>query len=327
MLEDYIKWYEYSLEALNYEVINARLFNGIKKIVVLGMGGSGIVGDMLASIASTSNYPVYVYKDFYVPRNVIDDSTFVLSISYSGNTLETILSTKKALQYTNAIAIIASGGELLEIAKSNNLPYIIVRGGLAPRAALPIMLIPAFKLLSLCGIKLISNQELLKAVDILRNIDEAEKIGAEILGFIKSSKLPIVVSSLRYAALAIRIKNEFNENSKIPVKVEILPELFHNDIVGWEAAEFKDKAIFIDSDIEHENELINFYADYLRDIGIDIYLLKLKGSIIERFIFGSLIAGIASVKLAQIRGIDPLKTKSITMYKKMLQNIKSLFTL
>ena len=72
MLEHYVKWYEYSLEALNYRVVNAKTFGDIKKIVVLGMGGSGIVGDMIASIGAASKYPIYIYKDFYIPRNVVD---------------------------------------------------------------------------------------------------------------------------------------------------------------------------------------------------------------------------------------------------------------
>ncbi len=324
MLEHYMRWYEYSLEALGYTVVNARAFDGIKRVVVLGMGGSGIVGDMIASIVATSSnpLPIYVHKDFYIPKSIIDDTTFMFSISYSGNTLETILATKKALQYTKSIAVIASGGELIKIAEENALPYIVVRGGLAPRLALPIMLVAAFKLLSTCGVKLISRSELLDAIEILRDIGEAERISSELLNFLKYSKLPLVVAPQRYSALAIRIKNELNENSKIPVKIELLPELFHNDIVGWEATEFRDRAILIDSDIDYENKLIEFYAEYLKRVGIDTYLLRLRGNIIKRFLYGSLIIGITSVRLAQLRGLDPLQTKSISMYKQLLQELK-----
>ncbi|MEM1560467.1 MAG: bifunctional phosphoglucose/phosphomannose isomerase [Ignisphaera sp.] len=322
MLEHYMKWYEYSLEALGYTVVNARFFDGIRRIVILGMGGSGIVGDIIASIAAESEYPVYVYKDFYIPSNIIDGTTFVLSISYSGNTLETILSTKKALQHTKSVGVIASGGELIELAKRNGLPYIAIRSGLAPRSALPIMLVAAFNLLSTCGIELIAREELMKALDVLKNMDEAERTSRELFNFLKLSKLPLVVATLRYSALAVRIKNELNENSKIPVKVEILPELFHNDIVGWESAEFKDKALLVDSDLTYENKLIQFYAEYLKGLGIDTYILRLNGNVIERFLYGSLVIGITSIKLAQLRGLDPLQTKSISIYKQLLQELK-----
>ncbi|MCC6058273.1 MAG: hypothetical protein LM568_05085, partial [Desulfurococcaceae archaeon] len=104
---------------------------------------------------------------------------------------------------------------------------------------------------------------------------------------------------------------------------EILPELFHNDIVGWEAAKLKDVVILIDSDVDYENKLIGFYDEYLKSLNIKTYTLKLAGNIIERYLYGSLIAGIASVYVAQNRGLDPLITKSIAMYKNILKSLEN----
>ncbi|MCS7111613.1 MAG: bifunctional phosphoglucose/phosphomannose isomerase [Ignisphaera sp.] len=328
MLDHYLRWYEYSLEAMNYTVANAKTLEGIKRVIILGMGGSGIVGDMIASIAAASNHPipVYVHKDFYIPKCLVDEATFVLSISYSGNTLETVLATRKVLQYTKSVGIVASGGELLKIAEESGAPYIVVRGGLAPRSALPIMLVASLNLLLACRVEVVARDELQRAIDRLREAGKAEKISNELLEFLGSSKLPLIVASQRYSALATRIKNELNENSKIPAKVEILPELFHNDIVGWEGAEFRDRAILIDSDLDYENRLIEFYAEYLDSVGVNTYLLSLWGNVIERLLYGSLIAGITSVKLALLRKLDPLQTKSISMYKQLLQEVRKVIS-
>jgi len=324
MLDIYLRWYEYSREVLEKEVINVRRYTDIRKIVVLGMGGSGIVGDVLSALSIDSQMvTVNVIKDFYIPKNIIDERTFVLSISYSGNTLETINATRMALTKTNRIGIVASGGELLKIAIDNSLPYITVVEGLAPRAAFPMMLIASLKLLSSCGIQLVEERDIIKALNVLTNIDEGHRDSDKLFEFLKNSKIPTIVATTRYQALAIRTKNELNENAKMLARVEIAPELFHNDIVGWEGTQIKDKTLIINSDIDYENELLEFYENYLRENGVETYKLQLRGSLLERYLYGSLVVGLTSIKLANLRGIDPLQTKSIAMYKNMLKKISS----
>ncbi len=322
MLDIYLKWYEYSKEMLKKEVINSREYTDIKRVIVLGMGGSGIVGDALSSLSiDNQTVSINTIKDFYIPKSIIDNNTFVLSISYSGNTLETINATRIALTRTNRVGIIASGGELLKIAIDNSLPYITVVGGLAPRAAFPMMLIASLKLLSSCGIRIAEEKYIANALNVLSNIDEGQKDSDRLFEFLKNSKIPTIVATTRYQALAIRAKNELNENAKILARVEIAPELFHNDIVGWEGTPIKDRTLIINSDIDYENELLEFYADYLQESGVEIYKLKLSGTLLERYLYGSFIIGLASIKLANLRGIDPLQTRSIAMYKKMLKKI------
>lgn len=325
MLDHYLNWYTYSLEALNYEVKNVLDFSYAEKIVVTGLGGSGIVGDILASIAMEYNHvSVYVYKDFYIPKNILRNNSIVLAISYSGNTLETISSTLKALQSGLKIGVITSGGRLLKIAEQEKLPYVVVKSGLVPRLAMPIMLIASLKLLKSCGIELIPMNIISSSINMLKDIDTAKKIANELAVLTSETSTIIVVATSRFQALAFRIKSEFNENSKIPVKVEIMPELFHNDIVGWENARLKNSvAILIDSDVDYENKLLDFYEEYLQSIGLKTWRLKLLGNIVERHVYGSLVAGIASVYLAQFRGLNPVETKSINMYKNKVKEIEN----
>lgn len=320
MINQYLNWYNMVQETLESEVFNSKEYKDIERVVVIGMGGSGIVGDILSVIAQNySNLLMLTYKDFYVPNNFISNKTFVLAISYSGNTLETIASVIQLLKKGLPIGVVASGGELLDIAKKHILPHIVVRPGLAPRSAMPLMLVASIKLLSSCGIRLVSWESLHKSLAILRNTEEANRISDEVVEFLKESAIPLIVATNRYHPLAIRIKNELNENAKMPAKIEVIPELFHNDIVGWERHSGREKAIIISSDIEYEEQLLKFYGEYLESTGFDVYHLKLSGNIIERYLFGSLIAGIASAKIANKLGLDPLQTRSIVMYKEFLK--------
>lgn len=323
MLEQYLRWYQYALEAMEYRPTNIDYYGNVSRIIVTGMGGSGIVGDLLASIASDfGDVSIYVHKDFYTPRNLLSKDTFVLAISYSGNTLETISTTMLSIDKGARVGIVTSGGRLLELAKEKNMPYIVVRNGLVPRLAMPIMLIAAIRLLTSCGINLVPLPTLRLSIDILNKTSEALYLAKNIVEALYTSSLPVIVASTRYQALAFRFKNELNENSKMPAKVEIIPELFHNDIVGWEKPKITDVVILIDSDIEYENQLLQFYGEYLKSIGFKIVSLKLVGNIIERSLFGSLVAGIVSVYVAQYRGLEPIQTRSITMYKEVVKNIE-----
>lgn len=323
MLNQYLDWYNMVEEVLKSDVVNAKEYRDVKRVVVVGMGGSGIVGDFLSVIAQNySNIPLITFKDFYVPKGFVDSNTFVLSISYSGNTLETVAATLQLLKRGIPVGVVASGGELVDIARRFGLPYVVVRSGLAPRSAMPLMLVASIKLLNSCGMEVVPQDTLRSSISILRDTDHAKKIGDELADFLENSKMPLIVATSKYSSLAIRFKNELNENAKMPVKIEIIPELFHNDIVGWERFHADDKAIVIDSDVEYEKMLLNFYADYLKDIGFTIYYLKLSGNIIERLLFGSLVAGIASVRIAEKLGFDPLQTRSIVKYKEFLKKYR-----
>jgi glucose/mannose-6-phosphate isomerase len=323
MLEQYTNWYSFALEALNYKAENVRSFKDVKRVIVVGMGGSGIVGDMLSVIAQVfTRIPVYVYKDFYLPRNFIDKDTFVLAVSYSGNTLETVTSTLQAIRAGMPTGVVASGGELIDIAKRSVIPYIIVKQGLVPRSALPLLLVASIKLLYSCEVLPIPMHIIEEAIQRLGNTERAFTIASQLAEFLVSSRLPLIVSTTRFAPLAIRLKNELNENAKKPAKVEIVPELFHNDIVGWEGEKSVNYAVVIDSDVSYENLLLDFYAEYLRSIGFSLFNLRLEGNIIERYLEGSLIAGLASVRIAHILSFDPLQTKGIAMYKNFLKKYR-----
>ncbi len=324
MEELYLSWHNLAREALAYTVNNPRSFAHAKKLVLVGMGGSAIAGDVIAATANEQgSVPVMVWKDFYVPKSLIDSDTAVLAISYSGNTRETILSLEQALKRTEMLGVVASDGKLIEIAKERGIPYVQVRKGLVPRAALPLLLFASLRLLSDCQLNLVEKNSIEESLSILNDISSAKSDAMYLASFLYKARLPIIVASTRYAVLAVRIKNELNENSKLPAKVEIAPELFHNDIVGWEATPFVDRALIVESDLVYEREILDFYAEYLQERGFEIAKLGLKGrSLLARYLYGFLVAGLASVKIAKMRGIDPLATQSIAKYKELVHGLE-----
>ena len=324
MKEVYLNWHKQLREEI--EIISKvkwkKLGRTPRIVVISGMGGSGIVGDYVQVLANRrSDIPVFVTKDFKLPV-WISDEDLVITISYSGNTRETIMCYKEALKAKAQVVVISSNGVLEKYAKEDNIPFIPVVKGLVPRASLPSMLTACLYTLEKFGIPLTDRGELEEAIDILRDGICEEEI-SEVAGKIVN-KLPVIVALTDYAPLAWRFKNELNENSKIPVKVEVLPEWAHNDIVGWEKPYNVENyvALLLEPKI-HANELelkiLDFAKKYFREIGIETIEIPLYGkSLLTQLLYGSLYAGLLSVILARERNLDPLTTISITKYKEYI---------
>lgn len=290
-------------------------------VFIAGMGGSGIVGDYVAALSNVKgSIPVLVSKSHLVP-NFLSRDDLVFIVSYSGNTLETRIAYEKIAEKKSRIVIVSSNGLLESIATENNLPFIPIVKGIAPRTALPHMLYAILGVLDSSGYSIVSRDEAVDAYENLKNnMKEAVDKAYELSSFIDEHKgLPILATHTPFEALVVRGKNEFNENSKIPVKVEVAPEWMHNDIVGWEKPfENKYSAIIIrDPSDDVGSKLVDFMKKIYINNNIPIYELELHGkTFLEKLLYGSLVLGLASVKLARIRGVDPLVTENITLYKK-----------
>ncbi len=295
-------------------------------VVVSGMGGSGIVGDYVSVLSSVlGGPPVVVSKSHLLPRYVSgDDLVFV--VSYSGNTLETRLAYREALGRGSRIVVVSSDGLLEEEAKRNNIPFIPVVKGIAPRTALPHMLYGILGVLDSSGYTIVSKSVAEAAYRFIAEfmgdiVDSAYRLA----GFLAENRgLLILAGHTPYEPLLIRGKNEFNENSKIPVKVETAPEWMHNDIVGWENPyENKYTVILVrDPSDRVGSRLVEFMENIYVRRGYPVYMVELKGdNILEKLLYGSLLLGLASVKLARMRGLDPLKTASIAEYKSRVGEI------
>lgn len=311
----YLRWYELAFKVINYIVQGSPRGKDFSEIVLAGMGGSGIICDILYTLLyDKSEIPVTVVKDFK-PPSWVSSKTLVCGISYSGDTLETLSVIMRSLDLGAEVCVVSSGGKLVEIAKNRNIPYLIVDSGLLPRVAFPQLLIATIKVLNIYGIKLVEGFD--KLLEVLKLRDLTIDISKKLADFLKDS-LPVIISNFRYYPLALRFKDELNENSKMMAKVEVIPEWAHNDIVGWE--KLIDRNIIKALIIWDEDPIVEFAVDYLKESEVGIYTLKPLGNdLLSKILHGSQIAGLTSTYLAKSRGIEADETKSIDRYKTFLQ--------
>lgn len=213
---------------------------GLKAIAVLGMGGSGISGELCRSVlAPLAPVPVVTIRDYDVPAWVGPD-TLVFAVSYSGNTEETLSAFHQAAERGARIVAVTTGGALAQEADARGYPAVIVPGGLMPRAALGYVGIPPLVVCSRLGLAPGLDAALDEAVEVAarragechRSVpaasNPAKQLGARLVGC-----LPLVWGSEGIAgAAAYRMKCQFNENAKVLAGWATFPELNHNEVVG-----------------------------------------------------------------------------------------------
>jgi len=211
-----------------------------EKILILGMGGSAIGGELLRGwLKKYSPIPIEVNHDYHLPAYA-DANTLVVAVSYSGNTEETLSGFVEAVSRKCMVVGISSGGVLEKFCQSLRVPFLKLPGGMPPRIALPYLFFPLVLILKKFGIASKMN-ETREALLVLRQL--REEIKPEIPTSQNPSKqlasqlyggIPIIYGFREYDGVAMRIKTQFNENAKIPAKYEAFPELNHNETVGWE---------------------------------------------------------------------------------------------
>lgn len=307
----------------------------VDNIVITGQGGSAISGDIFRSYTSLfSNLPVFVNRCYNLP-SFISARSVVVPISYSGNTEETLKAFREAIQKTEKILCIASGGKLQEEAEKRNLPVINIPKGMPPRAALGYLffsLLLGVKKLGLIKVERTALDECLKKLEELRvkfGIDSPPEVNlAKRVAKALHGKIPLIYASERLMApVALRWKTQLNENSKVPCYYALFSELNHNEIMGWEAEE----------DLTEK-----FYVIFIKDKddGVRIRLrMKLTREIIQGKAAGSeeietegqgILTRLLSViylgdwvsfYLALLRRVNPTRIKSIEFLKAELGKI------
>jgi glucose/mannose-6-phosphate isomerase len=306
---------------------NVKSFNNIKNVIVAGMGGSAISADLLISFLSNElTIPFSSCRDYSIP-NYANESSLVIASSYSGNTEETISCLKDALKRGCKIITVSTGGEVKNIASANNLPWVSLQEGFQPRFALGASFFTMLRILQ--TLKLIPAQdksvnEIIslwkqKGIDYSSDKNPALRTAEKLLGFI-----PIIYSSNKLEAVGYRLKCQFNENSKLHAFNAIIPELNHNEIVGWETfleKQFNAKLIAILDDDNHPQIQKRF--DITRDLTqrskVEVITLrssekKLKVRIMDLIYLGDWITYYLSI----LRGFDPSEIDYIMELKQSL---------
>ena len=204
--------------------------DNIHRVIIMGMGGSAIAGLIMKDI---SPHLEIIVERNYFPNAVIDEKTLLIICSYSGNTEESLSYYNHASNLTKNIFGITSGGKLLKLLKNDNHDYCIVPEGYPPRSIL------GYTLTVL--IKLLDEDELLELLNVELLQDYSNKFSledSEIFSLAKKihSTFPVIVTEEDLSSIGYRLKCQLNENSKMLSYNVTLPEMNHNEIVGWESS-------------------------------------------------------------------------------------------
>ena len=207
----------------------------IRNVLITGLGGSGIGGTIIAEVvASQCSVPITVNKDYFLP-SFVNEHTLLIVSSYSGNTEEmTTQAMEEAIQRKAKIVCITSGGKVEATAKQQGIDYIIIPGGNPPRACLGYSLTQLFYVLHF--FKLINadfKAQLKAAIDLLVKEEAFIKAEAEQVAEFLNEKIPVIYAVDGYNGVATRFRQQINENSKMLCWHHILPEMNHNELVGW----------------------------------------------------------------------------------------------
>lgn len=305
------------------EIANAITFtkpkNTVTNIVICGMGGSGIGGKIVSQwLEADLKMPVILCQDYVAP-SFVGPNTLVIASSYSGNTEETLMCIEECKAKGGQIYAVTSGGKLEQDAKANGWPYVIVPGGNPPRSALAFSLVQLVKLFVDLGMAPASRMDELHACVALLNDNNAEvhaiaKDMAEKIG----AKTPIFYASARYEGIAIRAKQQFNENSKKLCWSHVVPEMNHNELVGWGGGNETHMPVFINSGDFIERNAKRWEISKARTLQKTSSLIEIfaKGnSQIERSLYLNNIIDWASWYHANINGVDPIEIEIINYLK------------
>jgi len=203
-------------------------------ILICGLGGSGIGGTIINDIISSkANIPILATKDYSIP-NFVDKNTLVIASSYSGNTEETIYALEKCQNRNTEICIITSGGKLKTIAEENNYNHIIIPGEHPPRAMFGYAFTELFYVLNHYGI--IDNSfksDFINSISLLNS--EKEDIQDKAMELAKKmyQQTPVIYVAQGFEGVAVRFRQQINENSKMLCWHHVVPEMNHNELLGW----------------------------------------------------------------------------------------------
>ncbi len=304
----------------------------VNRIYLGGMGGSGITGDLLSQfLYDKLTVPIRTIRDYQLPAEV-DSRALVILVSYSGNTEETLSLYEAAQQVGASCLAITSGGELAARIKADPSGQLLtIPGGQPPRASAPYLFLPLVFWLDRVELATApSSDAVVETVDELSQLVEEldpsveENPALSLAGRLYDGINIIYGSQPLTAPLALRLKNQFNENAKMMAFANQLPELNHNEIMGWRqlaTSQEKYRAIFLRDRSEHPRiqKRFDITAELLGELVEGIDQLTGRGeSRFARFMSLMLYTDYVSYYAALLRGEDPSEITAIERLKERL---------
>ena len=309
--------------AFEPKIENENNLKKFSKYIIVGMGGSHLASDILKMIKPEKE--ILIHRNYRLPPLPIEalKERLIILSSYSGNTEEVLSAYEEAGKLNLQRAVISIGGKLLEKAKNDKVPYVQMPDlGIQPRSAL------ALNLRSL--LKLIDEEEMLEKMGKLVDDfhpeefeEKGKKMAERLHGYV-----PIIYSSEENYALAYNWKIKFNETGKIPAFYNVLPELNHNEMTGFDVKDATRKLsdkfcfIFLQDEKDHIKikERINIVSKLYEDRDLQTYKFEISGENIFHKIFNTLVvADFASYFTAEAYGLESEQVPMVEEFKKLIE--------
>jgi glucose/mannose-6-phosphate isomerase len=310
----------------------------INKIVLTGLGGSAIAGDLLRSyLFNEIKVPLFVNRDYFLPK-FVDQNTLLVVSSYSGNTEETISAYKDGVKKKAKIICITSNGEIEKIALKKKHPIIKIPSGYPPRTALGYSFFPLLVVLSKLGFIKSKKREIAETIKLIEekskvysNPEHEENLAYKIAVRIAGS-IPFIYASGKFDTVAMRWACQIEENAKVLAHFNVFPELNHNEIVGWSGeveGGFKElmnkiSVVILRDDDEHERikHRIEITDELIRPYAGEVLNIYSEGKTPLARIFSQIYLGDwVSFYLAILNKVDPTPVKPIEYLKSELAKL------
>jgi glucose/mannose-6-phosphate isomerase len=294
-----------------------------ENIIVCGMGGSALPGDILVTLRPLD---VFTHKSYGLPPQAGNES-LVICISYSGNTEETLSAFTEAQKRKLPTIAITSGGKLAKLCKRSKVPVAIIPPPfIAPRLALGIQFAALLKILA--NHNLLEENLIEELLKVGKNM-EVRKIEAQGERLAKKiyQRIPIIYTPKRLREIGLIWKNSLNETAKILAVSNYFPELNHNETVGfWKINERqisnKELLVIVLRDPEdHPRVLkqIEITKEIIEKEGVEVLFINIKGKNLLEKIFSTVVLGFwTSFWLAIDYEVDPTEIKQIKEFKRKL---------
>ena len=321
------------------EIVNSSSLDSLFKIdniVISGMGGSSISGDIVQSLfRDRIDLPIFVTRQYDLPKWV-NKNTLIISQSYSGNTEETLSTFKHAYQKRSKIIGISSGGKLQEFCEKREISHIKIPSGFQPRAATGYILFSSIYALKKIGIlNLDIESEIKEAISLtedFRNHNKKEVPEKDNISKLIAKKIfntiPQVYGFNVYTPIAKRWCTQFNENSKIICRYDEVSECNHNDIVGWSANPEATKnftcILFRDNENEsiYMSKRLDFMKKLFREVAGNVIEIRALGKKrLAKMMYAMYLGDFVSCYLAILRKIDPTPVDAIIELKSELAKL------
>jgi glucose/mannose-6-phosphate isomerase len=297
----------------------------IRHVLITGLGGSGIGGTIISELMTAEcPVPIVVNKDYFIPAWV-NNYTLVIACSYSGNTEETIQALEGAMKRNCRIVCITSGGRIAEMARSNGYDCIIIPGGHPPRACLGYSLIQLFAVLKHFNLaKSDFLAQCIQSADLLVQ-DKAEMMNeARRIAGVLFNRIPIIYAVDGFGGVATRFRQQINENSKMLCWHHVIPEMNHNELVGWTTKNDQLAVVLLrnETDYSRSQARLEISKEVFSKYTTHVAELWSKGNTaLERSLYLIHVTDLVSVLLADMKQIDATEVNIINRLKGELAKI------